>query len=223
MYMSIRYRPENGRSAPTELRMRICGRDGRNGSEHAVIRWEPGILPVPVSDGSMLLSCEAKLNGTWGMASFVMAGSEITSVVTDDRGAVRIESAVFSEKPGQRGFSADYLPYRFPSADPEREGIAEYFCRNGLFVGHPVSRGSMMLLPFHPDVSPDQLLEFTDRHPDTPLGAFCETILLTEKDRRPYWCLCYMYASQNYADTDLAVWRSKDRRDAGCYEDGKDG
>lgn len=220
MYMALEYNPYHSGCVPTELRMKISGRDGNCAAEHAVVTWDPGIRPARIDDDTMLLNCEVKVNNTWGMSAFVMAGARITSLVTDNGSAIDLLSVKFSEKPGQRGFVIGGLPRKHMSADPAHETISEYFCRNGLFAGEPRLSGGMHLVPFDEDVNSDLILDFLKRHEGTPLGAFCEKAM-NDKIGNPYWLQCYLYACQDHADVDLSVWKSKDLHDRKDY--GKEG
>ena len=209
MYMTLEYDPRYSHGTPAELRMKIQTQDG---PEHAVVTWGPWDKPVRVDDGTMRLTCDAKVNRTGGLAAFVMYGAAITSVVTDNGAEIMITSLRFSENTAHAGFSIDRLPRTFRSADPKNEKLPEYFCRKGLFVGEPKLCGGMHELAFDGDVSSERIESFLKQHPDGMLGAFCTAARL-DKNNNPYWLQCYLYACQDHADVDLSVWKSKDRHD----------
>ena len=216
MYMALEYNPYHSGAVPTELRMKIAGRDGHESAEHVVVTWDPGIRPVRVDDDTMLLNCEVKINNTWGMSAFVMVGAKITSLVTSNGAAVGMLSVKFSEKPGQRGFAIDGLPKEFASSDPDNETMPEYFCRVGLFAGEPRISGGMHMIPLDSDVNSDRILESLKCHDGTTPGAFCEKAM-NDGAYGPYWLQCYLYACHDHADVDLSVWKSKDRHSEEGY------
>lgn len=208
MYMTLEYEPiganESGAAVPVELGMKI---HGVSGPEYARVTWDP-VAPIRVDDDTCLVTAEVRINGTPGMAGFVMQGAKLLSADTEN-GPVNIRSVKFGEKAGAAGFLADGTPRIMAGAGRQAATIREYFDRNGLFVEGEGTFGGMHAVWFDQDVNPGTVDRFLQAHPWTPLGAFASTAK-PKKNGGTEWALCYLYAHAEHCAGDMSRWRSDD-------------
>lgn len=205
MHMTIDYVPEtNGTGTagvPEMLHVKMIGHDG---PEFAALTWDR-TEPENINGNVYRIRADARVNGTPGMAAFVMQGAKLLYAFSEN-GAVSIQSIRISQKPGFDGFELAGTPLVSACVPRGSVDIRQYFNRNRLFVNACTHNGGLHAVWFDMDVSEKTLETFLAAHRKPCQGTFARAL-------RPGsgWQLAYLYADPDMKNQDLRTWLSEDR------------